>query len=453
MSLEVIILAAGQGTRMRSKLAKVLHPLAGKAMLQHAIDAAAQTAPVAIHVVVGHGADQVKTAVSHPDLQWALQAEQKGTGHAVAQGLGNVADDATVLITYGDVPLVRAETLQNMVARCANNLVLLTATLDDPSGYGRIIRDDAGAVQAIVEQKDASPEQLAVREVNTGMMALPAKYLRDWLPKLSANNAQGEYYLTDIIAMAVAQGVAVEVAQPTALWEVEGVNNRLQLNALERQYQRLQAERLMTEGASLADANRIDIRGSLRIGQDVSIDVNCVFEGDVELGDDVEIGPNCLISNSRVAAGSVIRANSVLENAVVGEGCTVGPFARLRPGTVLESAARIGNFVETKNAQVGPGSKINHLSYVGDAQLGAGVNIGAGTITCNYDGVNKSRTDIGDNAFVGSNTSLVAPVSVGKAATVAAGSTITGSIADGELGVARGRQRNIKGWKRPIKRS
>ena len=453
MSLEVIILAAGQGTRMRSKLAKVLHPLAGKAMLQHAIDAAAQTAPAAIHVVVGHGADQVKTAVSHPDLQWALQAEQKGTGHAVAQGLGNVADDATVLITYGDVPLVRAETLQNMVARCANNLVLLTATLDDPSGYGRIIRDDAGAVQAIVEQKDASPEQLAVREVNTGMMALPAKYLRDWLPKLSANNAQGEYYLTDIIAMAVAQGVAVEVAQPTALWEVEGVNNRLQLNALERQYQRLQAERLMTEGASLADANRIDIRGSLRIGQDVSIDVNCVFEGDVELGDDVEIGPNCLISNSRVAAGSVIRANSVLENAVVGEGCTVGPFARLRPGTVLESAARIGNFVETKNAQVGPGSKINHLSYVGDAQLGAGVNIGAGTITCNYDGVNKSRTDIGDNAFVGSNTSLVAPVSVGKAATVAAGSTITGSIADGELGVARGRQRNIKGWKRPIKRS
>lgn len=453
MSLEVIILAAGQGTRMRSKLAKVLHPLAGKAMLQHAIDAAAQTAPAAIHVVVGHGADQVKTAVSHPDLQWALQAEQKGTGHAVAQGLGNVADDATVLITYGDVPLVRAETLQNMVARCANNLVLLTATLDDPSGYGRIIRDDAGAVQAIVEQKDASPEQLAVREVNTGMMALPAKYLRDWLPKLSANNAQGEYYLTDIIAMAVAQGVAVEVAQPAALWEVEGVNNRLQLNALERQYQRLQAERLMTEGASLADANRIDIRGSLRIGQDVSIDVNCVFEGDVELGDDVEIGPNCLISNSRVAAGSVIRANSVLENAVVGEGCTVGPFARLRPGTVLESAARIGNFVETKNAQVGPGSKINHLSYVGDAQLGAGVNIGAGTITCNYDGVNKSRTDIGDNAFVGSNTSLVAPVSVGKAATVAAGSTITGSIADGELGVARGRQRNIKGWKRPIKRS
>jgi len=340
-----------------------------------------------------------------------------------------------------------------MVDRCADNLVLLTAILDNPTGYGRIIRDASGAVQAIVEQKDASPEQLMVREVNTGMMALPAKYLREWLPKLSANNAQGEYYLTDIIAMAVAQGVAVDVAQPAALWEVEGVNNRLQLNALERQYQRLQAEALMTEGASLADADRIDVRGRLRIGQDVSIDVNCVFEGEVELGDDVEIGPNCVISNSRVAAGSVIRANSVLEDAVVGEGCTIGPFARLRPGTVLAKAARIGNFVETKNAQVGEGSKINHLSYVGDATLGSNVNIGAGTITCNYDGVNKSRTDIGDNAFVGSNTSLVAPVSVGDTATVAAGSTITGNIADGELGVARGRQRNIRGWKRPQKRS
>tara|TARA_Y100000588_G_scaffold389238_1_gene491487 strand:+ start:640 stop:2001 length:1362 start_codon:yes stop_codon:yes gene_type:complete len=453
VSLEVIILAAGQGTRMRSKLPKVLHPLAGKPMLQHAIDAAAQTAPAAIHVVVGHGAEQVKDAVAHPALQWALQAEQKGTGHAVAQGLGSVTDDATVLITYGDVPLVRAETLQNMVDRCADNLVLLTATLDNPTGYGRIIRDVSGAVQAIVEQKDASPEQLMVREVNTGMMALPAKYLREWLPKLSANNAQGEYYLTDIIAMAVAQGVAVDVAQPAALWEVEGVNNRLQLNALERQYQRLQAEALMTEGASLADADRIDVRGRLRIGQDVSIDVNCVFEGEVELGDDVEIGPNCVISNSRVAAGSVIRANSVLEDAVVGEGCTIGPFARLRPGTVLAKAARIGNFVETKNAQVGEGSKINHLSYVGDATLGSNVNIGAGTITCNYDGVNKSLTDIGDNAFVGSNTSLVAPVSVGDTATVAAGSTITGNIADGELGVARGRQRNIRGWKRPQKRS
>ncbi|WP_022958935.1 bifunctional UDP-N-acetylglucosamine diphosphorylase/glucosamine-1-phosphate N-acetyltransferase GlmU [Spongiibacter tropicus] len=453
MSLEVIILAAGQGTRMRSKKPKVLHPLAGKPMLQHAIDAAAQTSPAAIHVVVGHGAEQVKVAVAHPALQWALQAEQKGTGHAVAQGLDAVADEATVLITYGDVPLVRAETLQNMVDRCADNLVLLTATLDNPTGYGRIIRDASGAVQAIVEQKDATAEQLAVQEVNTGMMALPAKYLREWLPKLSANNAQGEYYLTDIIAMAVAQGVAVEVAQPAALWEVEGVNNRLQLNALERQYQRLQAEALMTEGASLADADRIDIRGALHIGQDVSIDVNCVFEGEVTLGDDVQIGPNCVISNSRVASGSVIRANSVLEDAVVGEDCTVGPFARLRPGTVLAKAARIGNFVETKNAQVGEGSKINHLSYVGDATLGSNVNIGAGTITCNYDGVNKSRTEIGDNAFVGSNTSLVAPVSVGQSATVAAGSTITGNIADGELGVARGRQRNIRGWKRPQKRS
>ena len=353
----------------------------------------------------------------------------------------------------GDVPLVRPETLQAMVARCRDTLVLLTATLDDPTGYGRIIRNTDGAVQAIVEQKDASPEQLAVREVNTGMMALPAKYLREWLPALSADNAQGEYYLTDIIAMAVAAGVAVDVAQPEALWEVEGVNNRLQLNALERQYQRLIAEQLMTDGATLADAQRIDVRGTLSIGQDVSIDVNCVFEGEVELGDGVEIGPNCVISNSRVAAGTVIKANSVLEDAVVGQQCTIGPFARLRPGTVLADAARIGNFVETKNAQVGEGSKINHLSYVGDASLGAGVNIGAGTITCNYDGVNKSRTEIGDGAFVGSNTALVAPVSVGEGATVAAGSTITGNVADGELGVARGRQRNIKGWKRPVKTS
>lgn len=453
MSLEVIILAAGQGTRMRSALPKVLHPLAGKPMLQHAIDAAAQTAPAAIHVVVGHGAEQVKASVNHPSLKWALQAEQKGTGHAVAQGLAGVAEDATVLITYGDVPLVRPQTLEAMVSRCADKLVLLTATLQDPTGYGRIIRDASGAVQAIIEQKDASPEQLQVNEVNTGMMALPARYLRQWLPKLSANNAQGEYYLTDIIAMAVAAGVAVDVAQPAALWEVEGVNNRLQLNALERQYQRLIADQLMTDGASLADAQRIDVRGQLRVGQDVSIDVNCVFEGEVELGDGVEIGPNCVISNSRVAAGTVIKANSVLEDAVVGEQCSIGPFARLRPGTVLAAAARIGNFVETKNTQVGQGSKINHLSYVGDATLGSGVNIGAGTITCNYDGVNKFRTEIADGAFVGSNTSLVAPVAVGAQATVAAGSTITSNIADGELGVARGRQRNVAGWKRPQKNS
>ncbi len=453
MSLEVIILAAGQGTRMRSKLPKVLHCLAGKPLLQHAIDAAAQTAAAATHIVVGHGAEQVKAGVTGDNLQWTLQAEQKGTGHAVAQALGQVADDAMVLITYGDVPLISPDTLKAMLARGGDKLVLLTATLEDPSGYGRIIRNDRGEVIAIVEQKDASIEQLAVREVNTGMMALPVNYLREWLPKLSANNAQGEYYLTDIIAMAVAAGVPVAVEQPAALWEVEGVNNRLQLNALERQYQRLLAEQLMTDGASLADAARIDIRGQLSVGQDVSIDVNCVFEGEVELADGVSVGPNCMIRNSRIAAGAVIHANSVIDEAEVGIDCNVGPFARLRPGTVLAARARVGNFVETKNTRVGEGSKINHLSYVGDASLGAAVNVGAGTITCNYDGVNKFRTEIGDRAFIGSNTSLVAPVEVGCEATVAAGSTITGNIADGELGVARGRQRNIKGWIRPKKKA
>lgn len=453
MSLEVIILAAGQGTRMRSKLPKVLHCLAGKPLLQHAIDAAAQTAAAATHIVVGHGAEQVKAGVTGDNLQWALQAEQKGTGHAVAQALGQVADDAMVLITYGDVPLISPDTLKAMLARGGDKLVLLTATLEDPSGYGRIIRNDRGEVIAIVEQKDAGIEQLAVREVNTGMMALPVNYLREWLPKLSANNAQGEYYLTDIIAMAVAAGVPVVVEQPAALWEVEGVNNRLQLNALERQYQRLLAEQLMTDGASLADAARIDIRGQLSVGQDVSIDVNCVFEGEVELADGVSVGPNCMIRNSRIAAGAVINANSVIDEAEVGIDCNVGPFARLRPGTVLAARARVGNFVETKNTRVGEGSKINHLSYVGDASLGAAVNVGAGTITCNYDGVNKFRTEIGDRAFIGSNTSLVAPVEVGCEATVAAGSTITGNIADGELGVARGRQRNIKGWIRPKKKA
>ncbi len=454
MTLEVIILAAGQGTRMRSSLPKVLHKLAGKPMLSWAIDAAAATGADKTHVVVGHGAEQVKARLSSPYLSWVDQLEQKGTGHAVAQAMPAVADDALVLITYGDVPLVSADTLKNMVARAdENSLVLLTVELDNPTGYGRIVRDSAGQVTAIVEQKDASAEQLRIREVNTGMMAVSAHYLNAWLPRLSANNAQGEYYLTDIIAMAVADGVRVDVQHPAALWEVEGVNNRLQLNALERQYQQHNAEALMTAGVTLADAQRIDVRGELKTGCDVSIDINCVFEGRVELGDNVSIGPNCVISNSTIAAGSVIKAQSVLEDAVVGEDCTIGPFARLRPGTVLAKAARVGNFVETKNAQVGEGSKINHLSYVGDAVLGEHVNIGAGTITCNYDGVNKSKTEIGSGAFIGSNTALVAPVKVGKQATVGAGSTITSNVADNELSVGRGRQRNIEGWKRPQKKS
>ena len=454
MSLEVVILAAGKGTRMRSKLPKVLHPLAGKPMVQRAIEAAADTGADKIHVVIGHGADEVKARIDHPMVSWALQEEQKGTGHAVAQAMPAVADDATVLVTYGDVPLVSSETLQRVVDACDDNtLVLLTAILDDPTGYGRIVRDDSGAVQAIVEQKDASEEQLAIQEVNTGMLALKASYLKQWLPLLSSDNAQGEYYLTDLTGMAVENGLKVAVEHPDHLWEVDGVNNRLQLNQLERRYQAVQAEALMLGGATLADAKRVDVRGNLVIGEDISIDVNCVFEGSVMIGDDVVIGPNCYIKDSKIGAGSVIKANSVLEEAVLEEGCDVGPFARLRPGTVLSEKAKVGNFVETKKAHIGKGSKVNHLSYIGDSEIGEKVNVGAGTITCNYDGVNKSKTVMGDGVFIGSNSSLVAPVNIGANATVGAGSVITGDVGAEELAVARGKQRNISGWKRPTKKS
>lgn len=454
MSLEVVILAAGKGTRMRSKLPKVLHPLAGKPMVQRAIEAAADTGAEKIHVVIGHGADDVKARIDHPMVSWALQEEQKGTGHAVAQAMPQVADDATVLVTYGDVPLVASETLRRVVDACDDNtLVLLTAILDDPTGYGRIVRNDAGEVQAIVEQKDASEEQLAIQEVNTGMLALKASYLKQWLPLLSSDNAQGEYYLTDLTGMAVENGLKVAVEHPDHLWEVDGVNNRLQLNQLERRFQAVQAEQLMLGGATLADAARVDVRGNLEIGEDISIDVNCVFEGNVTIGDDVVIGPNCYIKDSTIGAGTVIKANSVLEEAVLGEGCDVGPFARLRPGTVLSESAKVGNFVETKKAHIGKGSKVNHLSYIGDSEIGEKVNVGAGTITCNYDGVNKSKTVMGDGVFIGSNSSLVAPVNIGENATVGAGSVITGDVGAEELAVARGKQRNISGWKRPTKKS
>lgn len=435
---------------MRSALPKVMHAIAGKPMLGHVIDAARSLSVSELHVVVGHGADTVKAAFS--DVSWIDQTEQKGTGHAVAQALPVLADDSCVLILYGDVPLIAPETLSRLVGCCSeSSMALLTTDLNDPTGYGRIIREHDKVV-AIVEQKDASPEQLAIQEVNTGIMAVHAKHLKQWLPKLSSDNAQGEYYLTDIIEMAVADGIAIDVAQPETAWEVQGVNNRQQLNELERFYQKQQAERVMAEGATLADAARLDIRGSLKVGQDCYIDVNCVFEGDCEIGDNVQIGPNCVFTNSRVANGSTIKANSVLEDAVVGESCDIGPFARLRPGTVLSRGAKIGNFVETKKAVLGEGSKVNHLSYIGDSEIGDNVNVGAGTITCNYDGVNKSKTVIGDGAFIGSNTSLVAPVTVGKNATVGAGSTITSNVPDEDLAVARGKQRNISGWKRPTKK-
>lgn len=453
MTTEVVILAAGKGTRMRSELPKVLHQLAGKPMVGHVIDTAKKIQAGAIHVVIGHGAEQVQQNFADADLHWAIQSEQLGTGHAVAQAMPAVKADSIVLIAYGDVPLVTAETLSALVdAANENTLSLLTVYLDNPTGYGRIVRE-SGVITAIVEQKDASEEQLLINEVNTGILAVSAAKLNQWLPALSSNNAQGEYYLTDIIAMAVKDGMTVTAQHPQSAMEVEGANNRLQVAGLERFYQQQQAERLMTEGATLADPARIDIRGDLTIGQDIFIDVNCVFIGDVTIADDVTIGPNCVIENSTIGKGTVIKANSILENATVAENCDVGPFARLRPGSVLADKAKVGNFVETKKANIGEGSKVNHLTYIGDSNIGKGVNVGAGTITCNYDGVNKSTTNIGDGAFIGSNSSLVAPVNIGSNATVGAGSTISSDVADNQLGVARGKQKNLDSWKRPTKKS
>ncbi|SDO40809.1 bifunctional UDP-N-acetylglucosamine pyrophosphorylase / Glucosamine-1-phosphate N-acetyltransferase [Halomonas shengliensis] len=451
MTLDVVILAAGQGTRMRSTLPKVLHRLAGKPMVRHVLDTAAGLEAERTHVVVGHGAEKVREALADSRVHFALQAEQKGTGHAVAQtldGLGN----GRVLVLYGDVPLIRRETLARLLDGVDDDhLGLLTVTLDDPGGYGRILRDAEGKTVAIVEDKDASESERAVRECNTGIMAMTADQLRRWLPRLSADNAQGEYYLTDIIAMAAAEGVEIVTAQPQDPLEVEGVNNRAQMARLERAHQRAIAETLMAEGVALADPTRLDVRGTLRCGHDVEIDVGCVFEGEVVLGEGVRIGPHCVIRDSHIGAESVIEPHSVIEGAVIAGRSTIGPFARLRPGSRLAVGAKVGNFVETKNVEVGEGSKINHLSYVGDARLGRGVNVGAGTITCNYDGANKHRTEIGDDAFIGSNSALVAPVSIGRGATVGAGSTIGKDVADNALAVTRARQVSKADWPRPRK--
>ncbi|GGE63357.1 bifunctional protein GlmU [Streptosporangium jomthongense] len=451
--LHVVILAAGQGSRMKSSLPKVLHKVAGRPMLHHVIDTAQTLGAEKVHGVIGHGADQVKAASGHYRVSWVLQEQQLGTGHAVAQTLPELPDDARVLVLYGDVPLTTAQTLQGLLQDLDDRtLGLLTVTLDNPQGYGRILRDQAGRVTAIVEQKDASTEQLAINEVNTGILAVSARHLKAWLPQLSSSNAQGEYYLTDIIAMAVQAGMRVNVAQPGNPFEVQGVNNRLQLAELERWYQAREADRLMTEGATLADPARVDVRGELTVGNDVLIDVNVVFSGKVTLGSHVSIGPGCVISDSTIADGTEIHAYSVIEQSSVGPGAQVGPFARLRPGTQLAANTKVGNFVETKKSVVGEGSKINHLSYVGDATLGTDVNVGAGTITCNYDGVNKYQTVLGDGVFVGSNSSLVAPVTVAAGATIGAGSTITRDVPEQELAVARGRQRNIAGWQKPEKK-
>lgn len=454
MSIDVVILAAGQGSRMKSSLPKVLHKVAGKPMVQHVIDQAKQLANSAIHVVVGHGADQVEAALANEECGFYLQAEQKGTGHAVAQAVPGLRAEGVTLVLYGDVPLTPASVFESMVQTAQQGKVaLLTVKLDDPTGYGRIIRSAVNDVVGIVEQKDANPEQLAITEVNTGIMAMPTSHLIEWLPQLSSNNAQGEYYLTDLIAMAANAGISVQAQHPESEYEVQGVNNRRQLAELERWYQLQQANRLMDAGVTLADPTRIDVRGELVVGSDVEIDINFIAEGSVKIGSGVTIGPNCVIKDAVIGDNVEILANSHIDGAMVAAGCQIGPYARLRPGSDLAAGAKAGNFVEIKKAKIGEGSKVNHLTYIGDAVIGKGANIGAGTITCNYDGVNKSLTEIGDNAFIGSNSSLVAPVKVGAGATIGAGSTITSEVGDEELSVARGKQRNIAGWQRPVKKS
>ena len=436
---------------MRSALPKVLHPVAGNSMLGHVIHSARQLQPERIHVVIGHGADAVRERLAADDLNFVLQDQQLGTGHAVAQAVPFITAD-TVLILYGDVPLIEVETLQRLLTHVApQQLGLLTVELDDPTGYGRIVRDSAGKVTAIVEQKDANETERAITEGNTGILAVPFERLGDWMSRLSNNNAQGEYYLTDVIAMAVSDGLVVATEQPHDAMEVQGANDRKQLAELERHYQLRASRRLMAQGVTLRDPARFDVRGEVTVGRDVLIDINVILEGRVVIEDDVEIGPNCVIKDSTLRKGVVVKANSHIDGAILGEGSDAGPFARLRPGTVLEARAHVGNFVELKNAHLGEGAKAGHLTYLGDAEIGARSNIGAGTITCNYDGANKWKTVLGEDVFIGSNNSLVAPVDISAGATTAAGSTITANVDKSQLAVARARQKNIDGWKRPEK--
>jgi bifunctional UDP-N-acetylglucosamine pyrophosphorylase/glucosamine-1-phosphate N-acetyltransferase len=436
---------------MRSALPKVLHPIAGNSMLGHVIHSARQLDPQRIHVVIGHGADVVRERLAADDLNFVLQDKQLGTGHATAQAVPFITAD-TVLILYGDVPLIEVETLQRLLKHVVpGQMGLLTVELDDPTGYGRIVRDIDGKVAAIVEHKDASEAQRAITEGNTGILAVPANRLADWMSRLSNNNAQGEYYLTDVIEMAVSDGLVVATEQPHDPMEVQGANDRKQLSELERHYQLRAGRRLMTQGVTLRDPARFDVRGEVTVGRDVLIDINVILEGSVVIEDDVVIGPNCVIKDSTLRKGVVIKANSHIEGAVLGEGSDAGPFARLRPGTVLEAGAHVGNFVELKNARMGEGAKAGHLTYLGDAEIGARTNIGAGTITCNYDGANKWKTVLGADVFIGSNNSLVAPVDISDGASTAAGSTITQNVDNAQLAVGRARQRNIDGWKRPEK--
>ena len=452
--LEIVILAAGQGKRMYSDTPKVLHHLAGRPLLAHVLESVHTLKPVAVHVVYGHGGERVREAFATAGVIWARQAEQKGTGHAVAQAMPAVSDQSTVLVLYGDVPLIRPQTLQELLrAAGSGSLALLTAPLEQPAGYGRIIRDPAGRVTRIVESKDATPEEAAVREVNTGFLAAPAGKLKKWLAGLRNHNAQGEYYLTDISAMAVAEGVPIATRSPQDISEILGVNSKQELAQLERVYQNQQAQQLMEQGVTLRDPARFDVRGELRCGRDVVIDVNVVFEGKVILGDGVHIGPNNVIRDTTVGERTQILPNCVIEESAIGSECRIGPFTRLRPGAQIADRVHLGNFVEVKKSKVGDGSKINHLSYVGDTTVGMNVNIGAGTIVCNYDGANKHPTTIGDNAFIGSNTALVAPVTVGAGATIGAGSVITKDAPEGELTLTRIPQVTKPGWKRPVKKA
>ena len=452
MTIETIILAAGQGTRMQSSMAKVLQPLAGKAMINYVIEAA-QTVSKHIHLIVGHQAKQVQTQLQSLDVNFILQHQQLGTGHAVAQALPALQDDSTVLVLYGDVPFLRSETLKQItqIAATQDTLCLLTAFPDDSTGYGRIIRDKNQQVCAIIEHKDASDEQKQINEINSGILAVPARYLKLWLPKLSNQNSQGEYYLTDIVALAVNDGLTIHTVHPACIEETLGVNDRIQQAALERWYQRQQATHLMSNGVTCADPGRLDIRGEVKTGQDVFIDINNVFEGSVTLGNGVHIGPNCFIKNSVIADHVEIKANTVIEDAEIGPDSIVGPFARIRPGTQLSDGVHIGNFVEVKNSQINTGSKVNHLTYIGDADIGTHVNVGAGTITCNYDGANKFRTTIADAVFVGSNSTLVAPVELTEGSFIAAGSVITRKTEPGKLTIARTRQKTVEGWRKPVK--
>lgn len=456
MAIRLIILAAGKGTRMKSQLPKVLHPLAGTPLLGHVINTGLSLNASGITVVIGHGAELVRDTITQ-DVQWAMQTEQLGTAHAVMQGLEGIQDDDTVLLTYGDVPLTRATTYQRMLDVVSDERMgLLTLRMDDPTGYGRIIRadnPDTGPIVGIVEQKDATPEQLAINEGNCGVISIRGKWLLSLLKQIGNDNAQGEYYLTDLIGLAVENNVTVEAIHPEDAWETDGVNSRVQLAMLERVHQANQAQALMEGGVTLHDPSRLDIRGSLAHGTDVSIDINAVFIGSCKIGNNVTIGPNCTFINATIGDGTTVQANSVVEDSVIGENGDIGPYARLRPGCELANNVKIGNFVEAKKAVIGNGSKVNHLSYVGDAELAENVNVGAGTITCNYDGVNKHKTIIGSGAFIGSNTALVAPVTVGADATIGAGSTIAKQAPDGQLTITRAKQTTIEGWQRPTKKN